>query len=135
MNGFVEYLLKVIAILFKIGLVLFVIGVIAYFSLSRYIDYRMKQVQEKEAIEREQQAKEREQYEKESADKPSQEELDKEAAYSRCVNSAYKEYKKKYDEECSKIIMDGECVVSQEKRYELDGIYMHDKADCEKLKQ
>ncbi len=56
------------------------------------------------------------------------------AAYTQCMNKAYNEYKTNYDEACSKVIIDGTCVVSNEKRYELDGIYMHEKEQCEKLK-
>jgi len=62
-------------------------------------------------------------------------EKEKADAYMACLNKAHIEYQAKYDEECSKYIMDGQCQVSQDKLYEIQGIYMFDKKQCEKLKQ
>lgn len=135
MNGYFEYIAKVFTVLLKIGAVLIVVGVIIYFSLTTYLDYRMKKIEKQEKSLQEQSVKEKKDYDMQPSENINQEQAENETAYSRCLNKAYKDYKTKYDEECSKFIMDGECVVTQEKRYELDGIYMHDKKECEKLKQ
>jgi len=135
MREFYEYLFKISIVLLKIGAVLFIIGAIIYFSLTTYLDYRTKKVEERENIMQIQKDNEKAEYDKlHAGDKVEREKSEKEAAYSACLNKAYKEFKAKYDEECSKFIMDGQCQVKQEKLYEFQGFYMFDKKQCEKLK-
>ena len=96
----------------------------------------MQKSAEQEKIRQEQNEKGKIEYDKKTeAEKAVQKETGKEAEYKNCLGAAYKEYKQKYDKECGKFIMDGECVVSQEKRSELDGYYMYEKKQCEKLRQ
>ena len=126
MKGFFEYLIK-------IGFVLFVIGVIFYFALIGYIEYREQKVERQEKILQAQSEKRRIENDKLPEKEKTAPGESEEPAYSQCMNKIYREYKTKYDKECSKFIMDGECVLSNEKRYELDGIYMHEQEQCKKL--
>lgn len=136
MKGFFEYILKIGIVLLKILVVLFLIGLIVYFALTQFVDYRMKKNAEQEKVLQEQRAKEQAEYDKlHVGDKESQIYSDKEAEYGVCMNKAYKEYKTKYDEECNRKIIDGQCQISEQKLYEIHGIYEYDKKQCEKLKQ
>ncbi|OGF27699.1 hypothetical protein A2303_00535 [Candidatus Falkowbacteria bacterium RIFOXYB2_FULL_47_14] len=127
MEKFFEYLSKVMIFLFKAFLVLFVTGAIIYFSLAAYVDHRLKKTAEQgERIG----TIETEKTEEEARDSVNS----KEEEYIKCLKKAYEEYRAKYDEECSKKIIDGQCQVPKEKLYEIQGIYMHDKENCEQLK-
>ena len=117
-------------------MVFFVIGIIIYFLVTFYAGYALNRIKQQKNVLYERNAPADAATENTAADNEAEaDEVDTNAAYSICLNKAYKEYKVKYDEACSKYVMDGVCYVSREKQYELDGIYMHEKDLCEKLRE
>jgi len=136
MKDYIRSYINFFITIFKIAFVLSIISVIGYFILINYIDKRMQSVEEQNRIIREESEKTSAELEKQNKKAgAANEDKEKANAYATCMNKAYAVYKTKYDEECSKFIIDGQCQVMQEKLYEIQGYYMFDKKQCEKLKE
>ena len=101
-----------------------ILGIITYFALNKYVDKNLQTRKiEKQLMEEPEKAV--------GSEDGLRSESEKE--YAKCMNKAYQDYMEKYNQECEKNIMDGECQISQEALYGLQGYYEYDKKQCEKL--